>query len=158
MSTGTKQRLWQDESRQWHRSNETSFPSYRVCGNDREDPPEFIGGLHAAKLKDFVAAVMKTVRASALAQANAQLRDDAQERAFGALQQVVRITREVFGDPVLVTETSDPEFPEEKYLTLTTESTGDNSTVLAMESEWVRRVSRLDTLWHGFRLSIKRKK
>jgi hypothetical protein len=75
-----------------------------------------------------------------------------------AIEQIVAITCQLFQSPVTVKESYDPEFPDEKYTVFVAESGADHATVLNLENQWNRRVTRLVPGWHGFRLSVRRKK
>jgi hypothetical protein len=80
-----------------------------------------------------------------------------ERRAFDALGQVIEITEEIFGVPVVVESDCDPEHPNEKYVRFCVEVADDTSTILARELEWARRMANIEPKWDAFRLSIKPK-
>ena len=80
--------------------------------------------------------------------------DPAERQAFRAFGEVIRITNELFGD-VQVKETCDPEFADEKYVVLIVRVKGSTKQLLALEEEWVEKVSKVAKNWESFRLSIR---
>lgn len=83
---------------------------------------------------------------------------EADAAGAGALNQITALTADLFQGPVTVKESCDPEFPGEKYVVFVAETKADNPTILKLEGQWNRQVTQLFPGWHGFRLSIRRKK
>ena len=81
-----------------------------------------------------------------------------QNGAASIVDQVVALTAQLFQSPVIVKESHDPEFPGEKYTVFVAESAADHVTILSLENQWNRQVTQHFPGWHGFRLSVRRKK
>jgi len=82
-----------------------------------------------------------------------QVIPDLSETKVEVLDEVVAITAEIFGSPVIVKEDYDPEEANEKYTVLSVE-VDDVASALAKEQEWVSRVESISAVWHSFRLSL----
>ena len=93
--------------------------------------------------------------ASVEPEASSQVPDVA---ALRIVDQVAAITGQLFQSPVTVKESYDPEFPAEKYIVFIAEAAEDHAAILNLENQWNRQVTQLFPGWHGFRLSVRRKK
>lgn len=80
--------------------------------------------------------------------------DAAERRAFCAFGEIIRITNELFGD-VRVKETFDPEFADDKYVVFIVYAKGSAKELLALEENWIERVSKVARNWESFRLSLR---
>lgn len=78
--------------------------------------------------------------------------------ASAKTREVIALTSEIFGGPVTVQESYDPEHPNHKWIVVTAEATASRSAILKLESEWARRISSSSPHSDGFRLRIKRKR
>lgn len=149
-----------DDSGNWLVCKDSPWQARDICREPMREPPtiESTSGLYAAGIDSYVAALSVNLRESILAKAESRLRRDAQQRAFDAYCTIVKITTDVFGEPVQIKSTYDPSFPDERYILFIAETDAPARQVLEMESDWNRQVSAVTSYWHGIRLSIKRKK
>ena len=78
--------------------------------------------------------------------------------AKGVVEQVVALTAQLFPGMVTVKESYDPEYPGETYRVFVAETSDDPVTILNLENQWNRQVTQHFPGWHGFRLSVRRKR
>lgn len=69
-------------------------------------------------------------------------------------EEVVALTRELFGSQITVERCNDPEFPTESYFAFTVDASGDPAPFHALELEWARRMARLEPQTTDIRLRI----
>lgn len=70
------------------------------------------------------------------------------------LDKVVRLTQELFPGSVSVDLLGDPESPEDVFVVLGVEATGDDERLIDRQCEWHERVAELASDANSFRLSI----
>ena len=88
----------------------------------------------------------------------ASTKDGADGGEATMIQRLVAITSHLFQSPVTVKVSYDPEFPDEKHTVFIAETSADQATILNLEGQWNRQVTQLFPGWHGYRLSVRRKK
>lgn len=77
------------------------------------------------------------------------------ELPLGLLDQVRRITQEIFPGKCEFTSEFDPEYPDDRYLVVNVEATGDIKEIVDREGMWHVRVQELSTdLFRNLRLSV----
>lgn len=71
------------------------------------------------------------------------------------LDQVREITQEIFPGKCEFTSEFDPEYPEDRYVVVNVEATGDIKEIVDRECVWDQRVRQLrPDLWDTLRLSV----
>jgi hypothetical protein len=71
-----------------------------------------------------------------------------------AIGRIVEITTELFPGEVVVGNSADPEFPDDRFVVFTVEASGELDEILDRECEWLRRVAAVTPGTHTFRLSV----
>lgn len=71
----------------------------------------------------------------------------AKEEAERGFLRTVQVTSELFpNSPIQVSESYDPEYPDDKWLVLKVWCQGDNAKILALEGEWCKRIKTTGTV------------
>jgi hypothetical protein len=123
-----------------------------------EDEGEGAAAITRVSNLGFVTKVNSCFRAAVRSQEKIRLAIEARNEAVTVLQQLIALANEIFGDDIAISNSVDPEFPEEIHTVLTPCVNADSAAVLRMESEWVARVAEIAPGWHRFRLYVKRKR
>ena len=124
----------------------------------QEESRDQLTVLHATSQAGFFRALRAVLRAAILAQAEERGKREARTVAWAVLREIIGIATEVFGRPITIKESFDPEYPKEKYVVLIAEVAGDNAAVLKLESEWAKRIAHIAPIGDAFRLIVKRQK
>jgi hypothetical protein len=72
-----------------------------------------------------------------------------------AISQVTELTRGLFGGPVVVNKSRDPEYPDCEYLVFAVDTKLSPSEIVRAECEWIGRVEGIIPNCDSLRLSIR---
>ncbi len=71
-----------------------------------------------------------------------------------AIGRILDITTELFPGEVVVGNSADPEYPDDRFVVFTVGASGELDEILDRECEWLRRVAAGTAGAHAFRLSV----
>ncbi len=74
--------------------------------------------------------------------------------AINILHRIVEVTTSIFGDDVKISESFDPEFPEDKNIVLSVETDWPTDRVIQAEQEWAKAIGNISPTLETIRLSI----
>lgn|SRR5487761_1834629 len=74
--------------------------------------------------------------------------------ATDVVQKVVEITRQIFPGSVSIEPSHDPEYPQDEFIVLTVEPSGEIDELLERECQWIQRVADIMPGLGAFRLAI----
>jgi len=86
---------------------------------------------------------------------NQRLREQTADEAVRMIAEIVEITGELFGADVNVARSCDPEFPDNKSVVFSVQTSGTVRESCEAEREWIRRIEAIAPHWKLLRLAVR---
>jgi hypothetical protein len=140
-----------------HRKNESStatirrdcMPTVRVMAVSSS------ARRYATKPADAAEIVQRDLRIRQLERELEHARANSSQIAIDILGEAVKLTTGLFGKSVGIKESFDPEFPADKYIVLTVNTSLGSTQIVKAEQAWITEIRKIAPNWDSLRLLIR---